>query len=181
MQTEIRVISVGIIVICSVLLATMPTGAQHSLDEASGRAVEQRLYRRINDVRVAHNRSPVRWSDTLARVTRGHSVDMGVNRYFSHENLWGETPLDRAWATWNQTGCTFGIGENLALVWAEARDNVISGGEVMDTAIDLWLASTQGHRENVLNSDWVITGIGISVGEPVGVRYPVFITQNFCN
>ena len=158
--------------------------------------LEQRVFEEVNQTRFnLSNVGETTWNQALSDVTRDHSIDMGDNEYFDHINLQGESPLDRAWDTWEQIGCKEAIGENLALIWAEKiteytvtdREtdtvytiNVLDHEEIVDTAIRLWLDSDQGHRENMLDGSWTTTGVGVAIGNGVGDWYPVLITQNFC-
>ncbi|MDE0243364.1 MAG: CAP domain-containing protein [Candidatus Kaiserbacteria bacterium] len=156
--------------------------------------LEREVHNKVNRTRRERRLGSTVWNNTLQQVTRLHSKDMGDNEYFDHVNLNGESPLDRAWGGWEQTGCKEAIGENLAIIWAEKRAehqvtdqetgtvytiNVLDHSDIVDTAIELWLLS-DSHRENMLDGSWTTTGVGVSVGRAKGNQYPILITQNFC-
>ena len=47
-------------------------------------------------MRAEFGRSPVSLDNHLNQISQAHSVDMAQNNYFSHTNLQGESPGDRA-------------------------------------------------------------------------------------
>jgi uncharacterized protein YkwD len=74
-----------------------------------------------------------------------HSQDMGVNDYFEHTSRDGSSPTDRA----RRAGCIGWIAENIAL-----------GARTAEEAMEGWLYSTDGHRENLLDSTHRVIGTG---------------------
>lgn len=174
----ILIIAVAVALIAALLFNTSATAATTTSFETI--LIEQILHQRVNETRVEHGLQETDWNETLWQVTKDHSDDMNAHGYFSHKNLQEQSPLDRAWPTWEGTTCSHSLGENLALIWTEREDGILDYVYAVETAISMWLASSQGHRENMLDGSWVTTGIGVSVGEGVGNHYPVFITQNFC-
>jgi hypothetical protein len=50
----------------------------------------------LNAFRAIHGLTPLIWNDALANAAHAHSKDMHDNHYFSHTNLSGERPVDRA-------------------------------------------------------------------------------------
>lgn len=129
-----------------------PTSASRS----SGRNVptlspqewEQRLLTMTNAARMQAGCPALKTDQRLQRAAAQHAGDMVANHYFSHTSPDGKNPTDRAKAL----GFPNGVGENIAVGYATA-DAVMHG----------WLAS-KGHRENILNCDYTVIGIGYDPG-----------------
>ncbi len=107
-------------------------------------SAEQELIRLINEFRAANGRQPLKPSPNLSRAAAWMSEDMVANGYFSHTDSLGRSPFQRV------RDCGYassGAGENLAMAGSAS------------TAFNLWLNSS-GHRANMLNSMWVVIGVG---------------------
>jgi len=144
--------------------------------------IEQLVFEEINRIRKAHGLNELKWDDRLARIAREHSVDMAVNDYFSHDNLRGEGPNERAIKAGinikKQVGLSIriGIGENIAKIpkgLVQKYGFVWSPESVAKAAVDGWMNSPL-HRMNILDRAYTHTGIGVAcLG---GVCY---LTQDF--
>jgi hypothetical protein len=89
----------------------------------------------------------LRLSNKLNQAAQNHADDMAKNNYFSHTGLNGSKPSDRAKAA----GYNYSyIGENIA-----------AGHSTPADTIQQWMNS-QGHRENILNSNYTEIGFGYS-------------------
>ncbi len=124
------------------------------------------------------------WDEELATIAREHSEDMGVNDFFSHDNLRGEGPTERArrhdYPLHKELGGGWyseGIGENIGKM---PTGNVVGVGRVGNDADAIaraevlsWMAS-EGHRENILNERYDKIGVGVYFD---GVYY--ICTQDF--
>jgi uncharacterized protein YkwD len=98
----------------------------------------------INDDRRSYGLKKVSLDDDLSLLAESHNVDMIDNNYFSHTNLRGESPQDRA--------INFGIdtivGENIAkVVGTEFGHEAL-----MRSAI---------HRQNILDPAWTMVGLSV--------------------
>lgn len=116
-------------------------------DEPS--AAEQEVVDRANAERADAGCDPLTVDDRLTAAARGHSHDMRVRDYFSHESPEGETFGDRA----GEQGYDAAGGENIALGYADA-----------DAVMDGWMDS-EGHRRNILNCDFSSIGVGVEEGQ----------------
>lgn len=102
----------------------------------------------VNAQRTSRGLGAVTQNARLQLAAQGHSDDMALRNYFSHDDPDGGDPGDRitaagyAWQTY---------GENIAVGQATPAD-------VMSD----WMNST-GHRANILNPDFTELGVGISV------------------
>lgn len=171
------------------------TQAPPPLDPA---AVERALHRRVNEVRAARGRRPLRWSDALRVLALRHSRDMARRGYFSHTSPEGTDVTDRA----RRMGLTcarptgdgrtvLGLGENLFMLYRYAgyQDTYRRGEpaparreymwrteeEVVQTVVEGWMQST-GHRENLLRPHFETEGLGIVLT----ADDRIYVTQAFC-
>ncbi|WP_276329392.1 CAP domain-containing protein [Methanococcus maripaludis] len=146
--------------------------------------IEQYILEYTNMERSSYGLEALVLDSALSQISQDHSDDMAENDYFSHVNLDGETPTDRAIAAdYNVVKYlgdgyySTGIGENIAKM---PTGNVIGIGYVSDDAesiakaiVDAWMDS-DGHRANILNSQYTNIGIGVAFD---GTYY--IATQNF--
>jgi uncharacterized protein YkwD len=146
--------------------------------------IEQYIFEYTNMERSSYGLEALVLDSALSQISQDHSDDMAENDYFSHINLDGETPTDRAIAAdYNVVKYlgdgyySTGIGENIAKM---PTGNVIGIGHVSDDAesiakaiVDAWMDS-DGHRANILNSQYTNMGIGVAFD---GTYY--IATQNF--
>lgn len=146
--------------------------------------IEQRIYTYTNQKRQQQGLPALQWDAALASIARGHSQDMATNNFFSHTNLRGQDPTARAaaagYAIRRDLGgnrYSIGIGENIGKM---PTGNVIGHGyvnndpeSIAQAMVQAWMESP-GHRENILNTQYVRIGIGVAYD---GMYY--IGTQNF--
>ena len=150
------------------------------------------VHREVNRIRGVYGISPVVEHSAIARVALQHSADMRRNTYFSHVDLAGQKPLDRFGGLEQLTaltGCQSLYSENLAKLITGSDYRVFVAGEwrldtdrIAERVVQMWMESTQGHRENMLMYTHRLSGIGVSVSaidEQYG--YTLYVTQNFCS
>jgi len=129
----------------------------------------QLIYQSINVERTTQGLSPLRTSSTLTSLAEEHSKEMVTYDYFSHDRMPGSRPFD--WGL--QPG--FGRGEN---IFQMPEQLVIPGPlltpeELAAEITQSWMESP-GHRQNILESRFTYTGIGIT---KKGIYY--YVTQIF--
>ena len=109
----------------------------------------------VNAQRAAHHEQPLRASSDLAECALGHSESMASLGYFEHAGPDGSTPLQRMRASGYLSAGAQGyeLAENIA--WGSLGDST------PESIVAAWMAS-RGHRENILNSSFRDSGIGIS-------------------
>ena len=128
----------------------------------------RKVHARINAERRRRGLAPLRWDDAGAAVAAAHSRDMARHDYFAHVDSAGRMASDRLADL--VAGCRgWGTAEN---IWM-ARDSTGRHRGVPETAAASWMASP-GHRNNILNSRYDTTGVGVAVA---GDR--VYLTQSF--
>ncbi|HWF73183.1 MAG TPA: CAP domain-containing protein [Solirubrobacteraceae bacterium] len=120
----------------------------------------------VNQQRVLHGEHPLRDNAQLDSSATHHSQDMVTANYYDHTSPTGETLEDRVQATgYLPKNVAWELGENIDLgAMTDATPSAI---------VAAWMASP-GHRDNILNADFVDSGIGVvaqipalySSGEP---------------
>lgn len=99
----------------------------------------------LNLLRTREIIDPVYIDSKLTDIAQSHSNDMRDKGYFSHTNLAGEGPGERA----KKFGFTGAIGENIA-----ESSSLIEA--------HLSLQRSAAHFENSISKIWTRVGIGIS-------------------
>ena len=128
-----------------------------------GAIFPQALVSLANEARVADGESPLGTSQTLEMAARLKAEDMASKGYFAHVSPEGQSP----WYWLKQAGYSFSYaGENLAVDFSDSAD-----------VSRAWLDSP-GHRANILNKNFLETGIAISKGMYQG-RETTFVVQFF--
>jgi len=111
------------------------------VDEVS----EQELFRLVNEERVSKGIPALVWRTEIVPVARAHARDMWERQYFGHYSPEGEDVGDRL----QKGGVSYFLaGENLAL--APTVQTAHNG-----------LMNSQGHRENILDTEFRSIGIGV--------------------
>ena len=134
--------------------------------------VELQIFNYTNHEREIRGLNKLRWDEELAKIARKHSQDMQDNDYFSHTNLNGDGPSERAekygYDTHKELGggwYTDGIGENIGMM---PTGNVAGHGYVSNNPVSIAYAEVQawmnspGHRENILDPEYDKIGVGVS-------------------
>lgn len=153
------IVSLTIVVAIAATLAprtaTPASGAGDCTTDPALDSEELAFLTLINNYRAENGRGPLAASFTLSKAAQWKSNDMGVNRYFAHDDL------DRTWVERiRDCGYSYStyIGENIAAG--------ISGAQA---AFDLW-KNSPGHNSNMLGSNYTAIGIGRAyvAGSPYG-------------
>jgi len=137
------------------------TGNLGSSDTGSGTttsqltADEQEVFELINAKRVANGLAALKIDDELQNVARIKAQDMVNKNYFSHNSPTYGSPFDMI--------KSFGIR------YKTAGEN-IAGNSSNSSAVNAWMDS-EGHRANILNSNFNYTGIGIVSSPKYGKIY----------
>lgn len=131
--------------------------SQYTVDLAS----ETEMIALVNKERTSRGLKALVFDSRLREIARAHSGDMFQRGYFSHYSPEGKTVADRALAA----GIDFlVIGENLA--YAPTLTLAHNG-----------LMNSEGHRANILSTDYGKIGIGVMDGGVYGKMF----TQVFTN
>lgn len=129
--------------------ATTPDNAESAADQ---------IVNLVNAARAAHGLKPVHKSPVLTKLAEDFAARMIERGFFSHiDPDTGYGPGQRAL----RAGYLFlSVGENLA-----------AGQTAPETVMDDWMASTEGHRENILSVQWNEVGAAVRTGGEYGVYW----------
>jgi hypothetical protein len=114
------------------------------------------------------NAVPLAWNEDIWEVAVAHTIDMCESVFFSHFNLSGQSPSDRAAAA----GLSYGLSENIAI----NQDPGAAQYAFMEEP------TCVGHRSNVLDPRAIEVGIGYHFCDnPDNIQWDgsQFVTQNF--
>jgi len=110
-------------------------------------ATHREMFEALNNYRIANDRGPLFYSQTLEKAADDEAQDLWVRNFFSHTNPDGQGPGDRAL----EAGfCHQYVGENIA-----------AGQTTVDQVMEAWEASPN-HNANMLDPDYRYVGMGIS-------------------
>ena len=166
------------------------TASPTDTSQADPQELEALIHSLVNSQRDQHGLPPLAYDEPLFAIARSHSDDMAYKRFFSHMNLAGQDPSERAdkaaysCVKYGEVYYSYGVGENIYLgslfsSKAEIGYAVITNWRsAEDLAIDVvqgWMGSP-GHRENILTNDYESEGIGVAFGSDD----TVLVTQDFC-
>ena len=131
---------------------------------------EERFHEYINELRAEEGLEPLAYDDTIASVSRAHSLDMYERDFFSHDNPDGDGAFDRYQDV--SDNCN-GFGENLQ--WHSLRTSFEDGEDVAEFAAES-LMDSPPHQKNILRDGWDSQGVGIYLTNDGRA----FVTQKFC-
>lgn len=173
------------IVLCALLLALAPPGADAARAKISGHlpnchiavaaasmaprtAPTIRLARAavclINNRRVRRGMHRLRLNRRLTKAAMWHTHDMVRRSYFGHVSKRGRDVVDRLYGTHYLGGrFNWAVGENLA--WGSG--NLGTPRQI----VRAWMRSP-GHRRNMLNRRYREIGIGVIARGPVRTELP---------
>ena len=153
--------------------------------------IELLVHKFTNEQRVMNGLEPVKFDFKISDIARLHSTDMSNQNYFAHENLDGLDASDRARDTgyrcfkWIGNSYYLGLSENIfrgnlyesmrLLGGVPVSYDWLSNEEIAHITVDGWMNS-EGHRKNILNSNFDREGIGVFIDS----EDRVYVTQNFC-
>ena len=108
-------------------------------------ALEKELLTLINQKRKAYGLSELKFDTATQKTARAKAEDLVANNYFSHNSPTYGTPFE--------------MMKSFGVTYKTAGEN-IAGNSTLEGAVNAWMNS-QGHRENILNNAYNLTGIGV--------------------
>lgn len=127
---------------------------EFTVDSAS----EEQMLTLVNEERTKRGLPPVTMAASLRELARAYAKDMFERGYFSHYSPEGESPFDRM----EKAGISYtAAGENLAYA---PNVQVAHRG----------LMNSEGHRANILSTDFGKVGIGVIDG---GIYGKMFVQE----
>ena len=127
--------------------------------------VEQLIFQKVNGERAKAGLAALANNSTMQKYARIKSTDMGDRNYFSHENPEGNLIT----TTMKQDGVSYNAwGENIAYIGG------MTGSETLAQQFMTNWMNSQGHRENILSTNFDSMGVGVyQIGDKV------YATQEF--
>jgi uncharacterized protein YkwD len=114
-----------------------------------------------NAARAANGVAPLVLDAKLNTAAMGHAKDMATYNYFSHTGRDGSQPWDRmarAGATWSTAGENIGNGSG----YGTTLDGIKRMIQANFNAMMAETPPNDGHRKNILNSNFHKLGVGIA-------------------
>lgn len=118
-------------------------------------ADEQETFDLINAKRTAAGLQPLKIDQEVQNVARAKAQDMVNNNYFSHTSPTYGSPFDML--------------KNYGIKYKTAGEN-IAGNSSNQGAVNAWMNS-EGHKANILNSNYNYTGLGVVSSPKYGKIY----------
>ncbi len=115
------------------------------------------LLNEINKDRAVYDYPEIALAPELNDLAQDHSEDMAENDFFGHINLSNQTPNDRRLEAEIEMPVSENIAKDVSVLFAH-----------------LGLMRSGSHRENILNPDWYLVGLGIAEAEGY-----LYITEEF--
>lgn len=116
---------------------------------------EQETFKLINEQRIAAGLPALKMDYELQNVARTKAQDMVDKNYFSHTSPTYGSPFD--------------MMKSFGITYKTAGEN-IAGNSSNNGAVNAWMNS-EGHKANILNSNYNYTGIGIVNSSKYGKIY----------
>ena len=137
-----------------------------SAEQTAGVSAEEaQILALVNQERAKAGRAALALSGRLSVAARGHSYDMAIRHYFSHDSADGVTAEQRL----RGLGISYSeMGENIYM------DNYPDRGRLAERAVRGWLGSP-AHRKNMLSPNFTQSGVGMA-RDFDGTTY---VTQDF--
>jgi len=100
-----------------------------------------------NVERSKYGLQPLEISKPLMNSAQVKSDDMAKNNYFSHDSPTYGTPFE--------------LMTSLGITYRAAGENIAKGQRTAKEVVNAWMNS-EGHRKNILNSNYTHIGVGYS-------------------
>jgi len=111
-----------------------------------------RLAALVNAERLDVGLSSLTINTALTSAAQGHADWMAENKTVSHIGAGGLNYSTRIWVAKYPTGSSsYSLGENVA-----------GGYPTAAAVMEVWMASTEGHKENILSAVFVDIGLGVA-------------------
>ena len=105
-------------------------------------AEEAEVFRIVNEIRVSYGLKPYKWDTNAYKAAKARCSE--IEQQFSHLRPDG-----------SNFKTIYGYSdEELWYKFCSVGENLGSGQPTAQRVVDSWMASTKGHRENILNPDF---------------------------
>jgi len=141
------------------LLAVVAMVSDSALGGEVAEGLEEEMFKLVNEDRLEEKLPPLSLDEKLRGIARAHSEDMASNHFCGHESFDGRTLFDRIYR---------------GGIWASAFAENVAKDTSIASAEDA-LMHSEGHRKNLLDSNYTHVGIGVVKGDS---GY-IYVTQDF--
>lgn len=117
------------------------------------KSAEEQVAALVNQERSKYGLKPMKLNWELSRVARYKSQDMIDKNYFSH--------------TSPTYGSPFTMMKNFGISYRAAGENIAAGQKTPQEVMNAWMNS-EGHRKNILSSQYTVIGVGYAKGGSYG-------------
>jgi uncharacterized protein YkwD len=169
-RSAVSLLRLGIaLVIAALVLGSNPPPSATAADGPNGTslaAAQSLALKVINEERDAEGLRPIRMDGRVRDVAQARSEDMAERDYFSHQDPDGKWPWDHL----NTAGIGwYSAGEIIAWNMQSPVETSAAG------AVAQWMASTMGHREQVLGTVHNYAGVGVAIDGARTIWTVIFI------
>lgn len=138
-------------------------GESYNLRKTTDYTLNEKLnFHLTNGLRAINGVAKLKYCEDAAAVAKKHSTDMATRNYFDHINPDGK-----------KVGVRLTEG---GVKWSACGENIVAGYYDPYDIADGWYNS-EGHRKNILNSNFKYLGVGFAYNEKAEYKY--YGTQNF--
>ena len=156
-------LTVILLIFASFLLSEVRTVSPQILGVTHNISTEE-LFLLTNQKRLENNLLPLVFNEQLSLAASRKADDMFARDYWAHNAPDGTTP----WVFIKGAGYEYTYaGENLARGYSSASE-----------AVDAWMASAAGHKENLLSANYTDIGFAVKTGTFAGEE-TVLVVQEF--
>lgn len=148
----------GVSPIASVLVQNVQGDGTVCTIPSQEEELRSRVIDLVNRERTSRSLNPLTADTQLNEMSEDYCCEMIEGGFFAHDNPYtGEGPGQRA--------------INAGYIYLAVGENLAAGQTSPEQVVADWMASTEGHRENILSSQWREVGVGIRTGGQYGVYW----------
>lgn len=163
----------------AILIGSPETGADSN--DIDLFLIEQALFERINEDRLAAGLARVEWDQPAANSARQFALEMAQNNFIAHWNLNGKKPQQR----YTEAGGLYATTENVCYAWLKGyalsqslvQNNVIKVHQEMMAEVP----PDDGHRVNILDPHHTHVGVGVAYAMQEDGSITIALSQEFTN
>jgi len=155
--------------------------------------LERKIHQQVNRVRQNYGLPQLDRDELLVTIARQHSDDMAHSHFFSHTNLQGEDPVERAKKLgWNKKkqrdANTWAVGPGENIYMNNLYDKIVTikengitvkkqflwntDEEIVQSTVQGWMDSPP-HRKNILSPNYDQQGIGVVIS-----GHEIYVTED---
>jgi uncharacterized protein YkwD len=173
----ISLLALGVAGAVTVYDSTLGDGDGFETEQIDEEQVEDEVQAQVNEIRANSSLIVLEHDRDLHEQSESHTQRMAENEMLSHQ-IGRSTAEDRL----GLAGCGYG-SENIIQSWANEEVDIpdhenirTDDAEALAEALVASWMSSEGHRENILTSEWRSTSVSVEITNDD----KVYATQMFC-